>query len=223
MGSTEVGESARTERLEETLRVPVLIAAAVSVPAVFLSPLDGPVGVLGTLINWLSMLVLAGESALLFFRSGNRMRWLREHWWLVTITVLTVPAVLFAIGPVQVLRLVRVVAALQVLQVRRLVRSARIIVRRGNRFGRLRTLLSAVTVLLAFLLVAVVLVDPDSAVRRLFGAALRTWGWGPLLGAAVLAGGALAAVRAARARSRAPAEPAAAQRDPVDPDPRARC
>lgn len=195
MSSSRVGEPGRAERLAEALRVPVLIAAAASVPAVFLSPLDGPVGAVGTVINWLSMLVLAGESGLLFFQSPDRLRWLRRHWWLVLVAVATVPAVVFAAGPVQVLRLVRVVAALQVLNVRRLVKSARILVRRGVRFARLRALLSAVTGSLALVLVGLVVLDPDSAVRQMFDAALRIWGWGPILGAGVLAGAVLGLVR----------------------------
>lgn len=203
MSSSRADGSGSAERLAEALRVPVLIAAVASVPAVFLSPLDGPVGVVGTLMNWLSMLVLAGESALLFVQSSDRLRWLRRHWWLVLIAVATVPAVIFAVGPVQVLRLVRVVAALQVLKVRRLVRSARIIVRRGVRFTRLRALLSAVIALLAFVLVGLVVFDPDSTVRQLFGAALRTWGWGPILGVGVLAGAALGLVRTTWYRYRA--------------------
>lgn len=200
MSDSRADQPGRAERLAEALRVPVLIAAAASVPAVFLSPLDGPLGAVGTLVNWMSMLVLTGESALLLFRSPDRLGWLRRNWWVALVAVATVPAVFFAVGPVQVLRLVRVVAALQVLKVRRLVKSARIIFRRGVRFARLRALLSAVTGLLALVLVGLVMLDPESTVRQVFGAALRTWGWGPILGAGVLAGSALGLARAARRR-----------------------
>src|SRR5699024_7207303 len=76
MSDSRADQPGRVERLAEALRVPVLIAAAASVPAVFLSPLDGPLGAVGTLINWVSMLVLTGESALLFFRNPDRSGWL---------------------------------------------------------------------------------------------------------------------------------------------------
>lgn len=166
--------------------MPVLVAAVASVPAVFLSPLDGPVGVIGTLINWLSMLVLTSESVLLFWRSGDRVRWLRQHWWLVLVTVVTIPAVIFAVGPVQVLRLVRVVAAVQLLNVRKLFKVARVVRRRGSGFGRMRELLAGASVLLAVVLLVMLLVDPDSSARRLLDVGLDVWGWGPLLGLVVL-------------------------------------
>ncbi len=176
----------RAEQLEEALHIPVLIAAAISVPGVFLSALDGPAGIAGTVVNWLSMLVLTGESVLLFLASPDRLRWLRDHWWIVAVTLVSIPAVVFAIGPAQVLRLVRVVAAVQVLKVGRLLKVARVVLRRGVRFGRLREVLAGVTVLLAVVLVLVLLANPDTAVRRVWEVGLQHWGWGPLLGALVL-------------------------------------
>ncbi|WP_461145291.1 hypothetical protein [Salinifilum aidingensis] len=183
----------RAERLEEVLHVPVLIAAAMSVPGVFLSALDGPAGITGTVVNWLSMLVLTGESALLFLASPDRLRWLREHWWIVAVTLVSIPAVVFAVGPAQVLRLVRVVTAVQVLKVGRLLKVARVVLRRGVWFGRARGVLAGATVLLAAALVGVLLADPDTAVRQVWDAGVQHWGWGPLLGAVVLAGSAAVA------------------------------
>ncbi|SDP95511.1 hypothetical protein SAMN04487905_11787 [Actinopolyspora xinjiangensis] len=174
------------DRIRSALHVPVLTAAAVSVPAVFLTRLDGPVSLLGTVLNWLSMLVLTAESALLFWFSENRPRWLRDHWWMALVTVLTIPAVVFAFAPAQVLRLVRVVAAVQLVRVFRLVKVARVLHRRARRMGGPRHVLLGAVLLAALGLLGVVLADEDSPTRRTLDAVSDRWGWPVLLGALVL-------------------------------------
>lgn len=168
------------------MHVPVLVAAAASVPAVFLVRLDGPVSLVGSVLNWASMLVLTAESVLLFWSSGDRLRWLRDHWWMALVTVVTVPAVIFAIGPAQVLRLIRVVAAIQLLRVFRLVKVAHVVHRRSWTLGRLRYILGAGVLVLAAVLTGFVLTDEDSATRQTVEAVVERWGWTPLVGAVLL-------------------------------------
>ncbi|WP_017972955.1 hypothetical protein [Actinopolyspora halophila] len=182
----EEAEGERARRVRRALHVPVLAAAAVSVPAVFLARLDGPVALAGSVLNWLSMLVLTGESVLLFWSSDNRLRWLRTHWWMVLVTLLTIPAVIFAFGPAQVLRLVRVVAAVQLVRVVRLLKVARVLHRRGGRLGGSLYVLLAVVFAAAAVLLGIVLVDETSTTRRTVDVILDRWGWPALVGGVVL-------------------------------------
>lgn len=155
----------------------MLVAAAMSIPAVFLIGLDGAAGTLGTVLNWASMVVLTGESLLLFWLSPDRLAWLRSHWWMALVAVLTVPAVLFAIGPAQVLRAARVVTAFQVLRVTRLFKVARVLHRRGERLGRFRHLPWIAVVALAVVFAGWVLADPDASSRRALEYVLERCAW----------------------------------------------
>ncbi len=161
---------------ERYLEPYVLVAAVASVPAVFLATFDGPFAVVGVVLNWLSMIVLTAESALLLWASGDRVRWLRSHWWLVVITVVTIPAVIFAVGPVQVLRLVRVIAAIQLVRVVRLVKVARVLRRRLHLYGRRWHAVRVGLLLLAVVFLSVLLSDSTSTSRRLLDSAIEYTG-----------------------------------------------
>ena len=157
----------RIERLESRLTIPVIVAAMVSVPAVFLARLEGPVARAGEVLNWASLVILTGESAVLFLLAGDRIAWLRTHRWVVSIAIITVPAVVLSIGPVQVLRLVRVLTALQVLRAARILRAGEALRRRMGLRGVLGNVLIVGVSLLAAGFVAVVLADPTSRARML--------------------------------------------------------
>jgi len=126
----------RAQVWEERLNVPVLIAAGASVPAVFLERMPGFAGTVGTVLNYASMLVLTAESVLLLVLSAKPLAWLRKHWWTVLVALLSVLAVVFAVGPAQLLRAARVASAVQLLRVSRLLKAARILHRRRSTFGR---------------------------------------------------------------------------------------
>lgn len=155
------------DQLEARLAVPVLVAALISVPAVFLTMLDPPYSTVGTVANWVSMIVLTSESALLFVVSRDRLTWLRRNWWIVIVALLAIPAVIFAIGPVQLLRLVQAVGALRVLRANRIIKAARVLERHMDLEGRTRHGLFVLMSVLAASFVAIVLVDPTSTTRRL--------------------------------------------------------
>lgn len=156
------------ERWEERLALPVLVAALVSVPAVFLTLLDAePWATVGTVVNWLAGAVLVGETVVLLLVTRDPVRWLREHVWLVALSVVTVVAVVFALGPFQLLRLVRVVGAVRLARVGRIVSAARKLQERTGMTGRGTTVLTVVAGLVVAAFVAVVLSDPTSRSRRL--------------------------------------------------------
>lgn len=157
----------RVARLEERLAVPVVVAALVSVPAVFLAGFDGALGVTGEVLNWASLLVLTGETVVLFLLARDRVAWLRDHVWVVAVAVAAVPAVILAVGPVQVLRLLRVVSALRVLRAGRILRAGQVLWRRLGLTGRWGTVLVVVCTGAAAAFVAVVLSDPTSRSRTL--------------------------------------------------------
>ncbi|EHR49536.1 hypothetical protein SacmaDRAFT_1255 [Saccharomonospora marina XMU15] len=147
------------------MSAPVLAAALVSVPAVFLTTTGGPTAVVGQVLNWLSLAVLVGESLLLLWLSGSVTSWVRRYRAQLLIVGLAVPAVVFVVGPLQILRLLLAIGALRVLRVGRIMRAARVVSRKfGLRTHHGRWVLAAASVL-AVVFVAVVLADPDSRSR----------------------------------------------------------
>ncbi|HEY8473895.1 MAG TPA: hypothetical protein VIL37_14835 [Natronosporangium sp.] len=161
----------RADRWEERLTVPVIIAALVSVPAVFLTTAEaGHLVLTGHLLNWASLLVLTAESALLFLLTGNRLRWMWRHRWPLLILAISIPAVLLAIAPTQTLRLVlhliRFFGALRILRASRIVRAGRVLARRIGWAGPWRYLPILIGSLVAAGFVVLVLSDPASASRQ---------------------------------------------------------
>ena len=167
----------RVTRVEEGLALPVIVAALVSVPAVFMSSMEGNVAQVGTVLNWASLTVLTGESIVLFLLAGDRLRWLHEHKLTVGVAVATVPAVIFAVGPVQLLRLVRFVGALRVIRVNRIIKAGRILRQRAGLAGVWRNAVAAGATLAAAAFVALVLADPTSSSRQLLEGMAGRFGW----------------------------------------------
>lgn len=183
----------RAERLERRLTVPVVVAAALSVPAVFLAAIaEGALAVFGLVLNWASMAVLTAESVILFMLAGDRLTWVRRHGWPLLVTALAVPAVILALAPVQALRvllsLARHLAALRVLRAKRLVSAGRVVARRLGPVGRWRHFPVAAGSAAAAIFVALVLADPDSvrAHRRALAAIFEWAGVWPALAAGCL-------------------------------------
>jgi hypothetical protein len=183
----------RYERWEERLAWPVLIAALASVPAVFLTLLDGAAEVSGNVINGVSGAVLVAETVVLAALSRDKRAWVREHRGLIALTLLIVPAVVLAVGPLQLLRLVRVVGALRLMRARRIFRAASRLRERAGLTGWTSKVLSLVAALLVAAFVGVVLADPSSRSRQLAEQGLERFGGTGLFVAAVLLAGALLA------------------------------
>ncbi len=199
--------NSRADRLERQFAVPVVVAALVSVPAVFLTSIgDGFWAVLGTVLNWASVAVLTTESVALFILAGDRLAWVRRYAWPLVITALAIPAVILSLAPVQVLRLLltllRHIAALRILRAKRLVSAGRVIGRRISTVGRWRHFPVAAGSAAAVVFVALILADPVSvqAHHRALSEIIDWVGMGPAFAAAGVAGVGAAALFAWRRR-----------------------
>lgn len=157
----------REERWQERLALPVLVAALASIPAMFLTVAEGTLGTAGYVIDIVSGVVLVAETVILFVVAENRRAWVRGHLGLIALTVAVVVAVVFALGPVQVLRLVRTVGALRILRAGRIVKAARSVSHRLGFTGRLAHVAAAGAGILVAVFVGVVLADPTSRSRDL--------------------------------------------------------
>ena len=203
-------EEDRADRLARRFAVPVLIAALASVPAVFLTLFADPWRSIGTGLNSVSGAVLILETVVLLALAEDRRAWLRRNRWLVALAVAIVPAVVFAIGPVQLLRLARLFGALRILRVGRILKAGRIVRERtGMDQGVQRVIAVAVSVLCAGF-VALVLLDPTSSSSQLVDRAVDRLGViGVLLAGAILA----AATYVVATRRRTTEEPPPAEAD----------
>jgi CsoR family transcriptional regulator, copper-sensing transcriptional repressor len=200
MTTVEVGRDARAARVAERLSVPVLVAALASIPATFLTLLDGAYQTAGTALNGASGVVLVAETVVLLAVAEDKRAWLRRNRWLVALAVAIVPAVLFAVGPVQLLRVLRVAGALRILRVRRILKAGRILrTRHGFTSGWERVVTFVITLVTAAF-VAIVLADPTSRSRELLDVAAGRLGVAGILVAGLLLGIATYVVRVNRQR-----------------------
>jgi CsoR family transcriptional regulator, copper-sensing transcriptional repressor len=200
MTTVEVGRDDRADRVADRLSVPVLVAALASIPATFLTLLDGAYQTAGTALNGVSGVVLVAETVVLLAVAEDKRAWLRRNRWLVALAVAIVPAVVFAVGPVQLLRLLRVAGALRILRVRRILKAGRILrTRHGFTSGWERVVTFAITLVTAAF-VAIVLADPTSRSRELLDVAAGRFGVAGILVAGLLLGIATYVVRVNRQR-----------------------
>lgn len=193
----DVDASPRTEEVAEDrwqrrFAVPVVVAALASVPAVWLTLLEEPYATVGTTVSLLTGAVLLGETVVLFAVSDDKRRWVRRNRWLVLVTVAIVVCVVLAVGPAQLLRLVRAVGALRLLRARHIVRAGRRLMDNAFLGSRWERVVTGVVVAVVAAFVAVVLADPTSRSRvlieDLLGAPAYVWAVtvaGLLLGGAV--------------------------------------
>lgn len=159
-------EESLAARLERRLTIPVLVAALVSVPAVFMTVWGDPVAErVGTVVNWTAAGVLWCEWLLLFALAENRIDWLKRHKWTFTVALATVPAVIFALGPAQMLRIVYLVGSLRILRVRFIVGAGMAVHRRMAPRGWTRALLLGAVTAVSAAFVAVLLLDTVSDTR----------------------------------------------------------
>lgn len=178
------------ERWEDRLAWPVLIAAVVSVPAVFLTLLDEPFEMIGHVGLWITSVVLIFETVVLFLVSPKKIDWLLRNWWLVGLSVLVIVGVVFSIGPMQLLRLLRSVGALRVLRAKQVAKAGHSLQKVGSsRWWRHLGTILATVVVTAFVVVA--LVDPESPARSFLDDLVgEDWAVAAAIGAGVLLFGA---------------------------------
>lgn len=156
------GTDDRAERWAERFAVPAFVAALASIPAVFLTLAEGTAATAGEVLNIASATVLVAEGVVLFLASQHKRAWVRRNWWLLATIAIVVPATIFAVGPAQLLRLVRSVGALRVLRVRRIVKAGQVATRRFELSSTWRRVVVGVVSVLSAAFVGVVLADPSS-------------------------------------------------------------
>jgi hypothetical protein len=178
----------REERWQERLALPVLVAALASIPAMFLTVAEGTLGTAGHVIDLVSGAVLVAETVILFIVAEHKRAWIRGHLGLIALTVVVLVAVVFALGPVQLLRLVRTVGALRILRAGRIVKAARSVGLRHGFTGRLAQALAAGAGVLVAVFVGVVLSDPTSRSRDLLTDVLGTVDTGVIVALSAVAG-----------------------------------
>lgn len=158
----------RAEQWQERLAIPVLIAALVSVPAVFLMSAGGLLRSFGIVLNWASVAVLLSESVALILLSQDISDWVRAHKWELLLAAVLVPIVVFAVLPAQVLRVVMAVGTLRVLRIRKIINAARTVARRMDLGRKRKALLIACASVLAAGFLAILLSKPHSKTRQVF-------------------------------------------------------
>ncbi|MGY1856920.1 hypothetical protein [Modestobacter sp. SYSU DS0290] len=181
----------REERWERRLALPVLVAALASIPAMFLTFAGGTLGTAGRAIDAVSGVVLVAESVVLLAVAENKRAWIRGHRGMLLLTLGIVVAIVLAVGPVQVLRLIRTVGALRVLRAGRIVRAARVLAARVGLAGRAAHLFAGLAGTLVAVFVGVVLADPTSRSRSLLTAVVGPIGTTAVVLLSLLAGGLL--------------------------------
>jgi hypothetical protein len=117
--------------LQYKLRIPVIVAVCVSVPAVFLTIWsDGNVALAGKVIGWSAGVVLWFESVVLLLAARHKRAWLWRHKWMILVCVLTLLSLVLAAGGAQVLRLAYLVGSVRALRTKRIIDAAGILGRR---------------------------------------------------------------------------------------------
>lgn len=195
-------EHERAEQWQQRLTLPVLVAALISVPAVFLSAIGGTLGLLGRALNWASLVVLSGEPLVLLLLSRDVRDWLYSHKWEMLLGALVVPAVVFAIGPLQLLRIALSVGTLRVFRVRRILRAGRVVVGQLHVSVWSRRGILAAAGLVAAGFLAIVLADSESRTRRVLGWIVERIGVVPTIFCGLAAAGILIVVVRQFSRSR---------------------
>lgn len=167
------------QAIEDRADVPVLVAALMSVPAVFLTMTSGIWAVIGSVLNTASGATLIGESVLLLLVSRERLKWIREHRAELMLAAATVPTVVLFVGPVQIFRLLIFLSAVRLVRVRRILSAADVISRRARLPRRHRNLVLLAVTGIAVVFVAVVLIDPHSISHRVADWVARHVGLAP--------------------------------------------
>lgn len=138
-GDGVAGEKAiRAERL---MNAPLMIAAALTLPAVALteSSATGWLGTLGAILNWGTWLAFAVELVVMLILVPDRRTYLRHHLVLVVVVVLTPPILPPGLQSIRAIRLLRLLRLLKLAQL-----SHQLFSGRGLQYAALMTALTAV-------------------------------------------------------------------------------
>jgi len=112
----------RSERIQQRFEWPVVVAAAATIPILFIqeSDLSGWWNVLATVLNWAAWLIFATETAVMLWVVPRKRAWLRTHMVDVVVTVLTPPFAPAAWQAGRVFRVGRLLRLLRLFSLRNL-------------------------------------------------------------------------------------------------------
>ncbi|SDD94172.1 hypothetical protein [Glycomyces harbinensis] len=149
--------------LQFKLRIPVIVAVCVSVPAVFLTIwTDGNPALAGKVVGWVAGAVLWFESVVLLVAAEHKREWLWRHKWMILVCVLTLASLVAAAGGAQVLRLAYLIGSVRALRAKRIIDAAGILGRRLSLGIWWKSGLFTGAGAIAAATAAVVLFDPDA-------------------------------------------------------------
>lgn len=131
----------RSKRIAGRLNTPMLIAAALTLPAVAIqeSHPGGTVEAVGRTLNWVTWIAFVVELVVMLSVVPNRRQWLRHHPLDVVIVVLTPPILPAGLQSLRVIRLLRLLRLLRLAQLSREVFSLQ-----GLRYATFLAVLTAV-------------------------------------------------------------------------------
>jgi voltage-gated potassium channel len=106
---------ARSQRIADLLEPPLLVAAALTLPAVIIdnSSLGRPWSTIAFVINWVTWAAFATELVVMLAIVPSRWRWIRENPLSVAIVVLTPPFLPSSLQSVRALRMLRILRLLR--------------------------------------------------------------------------------------------------------------
>jgi hypothetical protein len=162
MAAIDPSRDPRGARWEARLRLPVLAAAWLAVPTVFLyfSALESGWGILAVVLSWAIWLVFMGEAAIMLSVVRDRRAWIRGHLFGLAILCATFPLLTKALEALLAARALSSLQAIRLLQVLYLAKAAKLvkgllIVRRSGGAPQNPVLRTAVGVLLAVVLIGI--------------------------------------------------------------------
>lgn len=104
------------------------------------------------------------ETTVFFLISPKKVDWVRRNWWLIGLTVATILAVAFSIGPMQLFRTVRSVGALRVLRAKQVAKAGESLANKSKKRWR-RWLGQILATLVVGAFVVLALAVPESEAR----------------------------------------------------------
>src|SRR3954447_5302026 len=107
--------SARPEHVERRLEAPMLVAAALPVPAVIIEQSDAgrALDVVALALDWITWLAFVVEAVVMLRVVDDRRRWLRDHPLEVAIVLVSVPFLPAGLAAARVFRSLRLLRLLR--------------------------------------------------------------------------------------------------------------
>ncbi len=162
MAGIDPQKDPRGAKWEARLRKPVMTAALLALPTVFLyfSKLEGWVAILAVTLAWSIWLVFVAEATIMLTVVRDRWGWIRGHWFGLAIIVATFPALtsilegLLAARALSSLQATRVLQVLYLAKAGKLIKSA-LILRKDGAVMRHPVVSSVVILAVAIVLVGI--------------------------------------------------------------------